>query len=67
MLKQNLFEMDSDWQDFLKLLSDIGQGKGIGVFAPSKTKNEDPKTWEEMIERINELPGDEPITWQQNK
>lgn len=28
------------------------------------TTSKDPKTWEEMVQRLNDLPGDEPTTWQ---
>lgn len=56
--------MEDDWEIFLKLLKDVSIGKGTGIFASdSKSENTDPKTWEEMLERLQELPGDEPSTW----
>lgn len=55
--------MEDEWEEFLKLLKEISEGKGTGCFEPFGN-NRDPKTWEEMITRIEDLPGDEPITWQ---
>lgn len=60
--------MENDWDEFLKLLRNVSIGKGTGIFAPdTKSKNKDPKSWEEMLERLKQLPGDEPTNWHFDK
>lgn len=55
---------DKEWTEFLNLLKDVENGKETGPFAPIGTKKlVNPKTWEDLIARINDLPGDDPITW----
>lgn len=52
-----------NWEEFMTLLNEIKIGKtDIPAFAPFR-KNSQPKTWEEVIKRVEELPGDDPITW----
>lgn len=52
-----------DWEEFMSLLNELKNGKSnIPAFAPFD-KTSQPKTWEEVIKRVKELPGDDPITW----
>lgn len=52
-----------DWNEFLNFLKEVKQGKvNNPAFAPMDNGNI-PKTWEEVVERVKELPDDDPITW----
>lgn len=53
---------DIEWEDFLKFLNEVEKGNGPEPFAPFE-RNTNPRTWEELIARIENLPGDDPITW----
>lgn len=52
---------DIEWEDFLKFLNEVEKGNGPEPFAPFE-RNTTPRTWEELIARIENLPGDDPIT-----
>lgn len=54
---------DKEWKDFLEFLNDVQNGKCVEAFAPLSEENIRPQTWEELIEGIKNLPGDDPITW----
>lgn len=54
---------EREWKEFFLLLEEIEKKEvKIPVFLPD-TNKDDPKTWEELVERVKELPGDDPITW----
>lgn len=56
---------DIEIKEFLEFLKEVKEGKLSGPFGPIKYHNDDiaPQTWEELIERIKNLPGDDPIIW----
>lgn len=56
--------MDEEkWNNFMEFLQEVKEGRGPEAFAPSKNGNITPQTWEELIERVKNLAGDDPITW----
>lgn len=52
-----------EWKEFFEFLNEISEGKGTGAFEKIDG-SKDLKSWEEVIQRVNDCPGDEPITWQ---
>ena len=51
---------DKEWDDFFEALDEIVIEERKKF--PDEFKNH-PKTWEELLKTIDELPGDDPLTW----
>lgn len=53
---------EEEWSEFLELLNETDSGRGNGAFAPISTRGE-PKTWDDLIKSVEELAGDDPLTF----
>lgn len=54
---------DEELEDFLNLLKKIELGEGEGAFSPLPKNSENIKSWDDLLLKVEELPGDDPISW----
>ena len=57
---QEEIQKEKRWEEFFDSFDEIVKAERDKF--PNEFKNS-PKTWDELLRRIDELPGDDPLTW----